>query len=170
MRANYLASPMLVVAYALAGSVNMDLHPRAAGLRPEGKPVLPEGHLAVAQEIAEAIAKAVTRETVRPQYGNVFDGDANWSRSRWSRARPITGTELDLCAEPALFRRHDAQARRRRRNQRRARAGLFGDSITTDHISPAGNIKATSPGGIYLTDTRRRRRFQPMARAAAITK
>ena len=82
------------------------------------------------------------------------------------------GPELDLCEEPALFRRHDTRTGQASTEIKGARIlALFGDSITTDHISPAGSIKKDGPAGIYLIERGVHRRISiPMARAAAITK
>ena len=90
------------------------------------------------------------------KYGDVFKGDANWRKiSRAGRADLQMGRSLDLRAEPALFRRHAEDAgRRSTTSSTRACSALFGDSITTDHISPAGSIKADRPAGQYLTEHR----------------
>ena len=90
----------------------------------------------------------------KKRYGDVFDGDANWKKVKLVKGQTYQwDIGFDLCEEPALFRRHDDQARSRWRKSTGARVlALFGDCITTDHISPAGNIKATAPGGVYLSE------------------
>jgi len=153
VRANYLASPMLVVAYALAGSVNMDLTREPVGYDKDNEPVYLKDIWPSPREIAAAIRKAVKPASFRKRYGDVFKGDANWRKVelvkgqtyRWDPTSTYVKNPpffADMTVEPSPV-----------EDVRGARVlALFGDSITTDHISPAGNIKATSPAGAYLQE------------------
>jgi aconitate hydratase len=152
--ANYLASPPLVVAYALAGTVTIDLTTEPLGTDKDGKPVYPEGHLADQRRKSPTfIEQATSRAKMFPR-ATPTSSRATRTGRRQGHGRPDLrlGRRLDLCAEPALFRGHEEDAGAGHRHQGRARARLFGDKITTDHISPAGSIKAASPAGKYLTD------------------
>ncbi|MGE0040566.1 MAG: aconitate hydratase AcnA [Vicinamibacterales bacterium] len=153
VRANYLASPPLVVAYALAGSMNVDLTTEPLGTGADGQPVYLKDVWPTQQEIQAAMLGAVTEQAFRSQYASVFEGDDLW------RALPVpTGNGFawepdstyirrppfleNLTMEPAPL--ADIAG---------ARAlAVLGDSITTDHISPAGSIKADSPAGRYLVE------------------
>ena len=151
VRANYLASPPLVVAYALAGAlvdfandpIGHDRKARRSICRTSGR----------RRRRSPAGAQACDAQGLRQRYKDVFKGDAEWRKIK-VEGRPHLRVEhgLDLCAEPALFRRHDADARAGQRYRMRAILGLFLDSITTDHISPAGNIRSDSPAGNYLVE------------------
>ena len=153
VRANYLASPMLVVAYALAGSVNVDLTKEPVGYDKKDKPVYLKDIWPSPKEIAAAIRKAVKASSFKSRYGDVFDGDANWKKVKLVKGQTyqwdIGSTYVKnppyfdgMKLEPAPVK--DISGARV--------LALFGDSITTDHISPAGNIKATSPAGVYLQE------------------
>jgi aconitate hydratase len=150
-RANYLASPPLVVAYALAGTVDIDLDRDPLGLGRDGKPVYLRDLWPSQREIADTIAMALKPEQFNEEYANVFDGNPRWN------AIPVAGGELyawskastyiheppffgDLTADPAPI-----------ADVRGARAlVMLGDSVTTDHISPAGDIAEDSPAGAWL--------------------
>jgi len=153
VRANYLASPMLVVAYALAGSINLDLTTQPLGIGKNKKPVYLKDLWPSPKEISETIRKNVTAASFRARYGNVFDGDANWKKVKVKKGQTyqwdigstyvknppyFDGMKIELVPLTDI-----AGARI---------LALFGDSITTDHISPAGSIKQTSPAGIYLQE------------------
>ncbi|MHA1157189.1 MAG: aconitate hydratase AcnA, partial [Alphaproteobacteria bacterium] len=152
VRANYLASPPLVVAYALAGSLRVNITTEPLGDDPDGNPVYLKDLWPTSAEVAEIVRATVTQDMFRTRYANVFRGDDKW------RAIPVDGGETydwsdastyvqnppyfdGITAEPAPI-----------EDVTNARViGLFADSITTDHISPAGAIKGTSPAGAYLT-------------------
>ncbi len=153
VRANYLASPPLVVAYALAGTMTIDLTTEPLGKGKNGKPVYLRDIWPTGKEIQETMVKAVTAEMFREQYADVFSGDTRWQtlavptgdRFAWEpdstyvRNPPFFD---DITMEPAPLK--DIMG---------ARAlAMLGDSITTDHISPAGNIKKDSPAGKYLIE------------------
>ena len=153
VQANYLASPPLVVAYALAGTVQIDLETDPIGQDKDGKDVFLKDIWPSPQEIQDFIQKYVTRELFEAKYADVFKGDEMW--------RAVTVPEGDTYAwdddstyvqNPPYF-AGMGKAAGTIGDIRGARIlGLFGDKITTDHISPAGSIKAQSPAGSYLMD------------------
>jgi aconitate hydratase len=148
---NYLASPPLVVAYAIAGTVDIDLTTEPLGTGSDGQPVFLKDIWPTNKEIGDFIARTVGPEMFKHNYANVFAGDTRWNqiaspdgaKFAWDEAstyiknppyfdgmRMEVGTISDIAGARIM--------------------GLFGDSITTDHISPAGNIKASSPAGKFL--------------------
>jgi aconitate hydratase len=153
VQANYLASPPLVVAYALAGSVQRDLSSEPLGMGKDGKPVYLKDIWPSNREIQEFIAKNITNELFRSRYADVFKGDA-----RWQAIRSGTGMTYGWDASstyvqnPPYFRGMKAKPAAVTDIVGARILGLFGDKITTDHISPAGSIKAASPAGKYLLD------------------
>ena len=153
VRANYLASPPLVVAYALAGSMNVDLSSEPLGKGSDGKDVYLKDIWPTSQEIQQAMLLSVTAESFRRQYSHVFEGDERW------RTLPVpTGDRFQWEADSTYIRRPPflenlTREPALRTDIRDARAlAVLGDSITTDHISPAGSIKADSPAGRYLIE------------------
>jgi aconitate hydratase len=151
VKMNYLASPPLVVAYALAGSADIDLTREPLGTGSDGEPVFLRDIWPSNKEIGDLIAATVGPELFRHNYADVFRGDSRWNRIEapegqiyaWDAASTyiknppyFEGMTMDVGAIEDL---HGTRV-----------LGLFGDSITTDHISPAGNIKASSPAGTYL--------------------
>jgi aconitate hydratase len=153
VRANYLASPMLVVAYALAGSLNLNLTRDPVGYDTENEPVYLKDIWPSPKEIAETIRKAVTPASFRKRYANVFDGDANWKKVKIVKGQTYAwDIGSTYVKNPPYF---DGMAIKPGAVSDITGArtlALFGDSITTDHISPAGSIKATSPAGVYLSE------------------
>ena len=165
VKANYLASPPLVVAYALAGSVNFDFETEPLGTNPEGKPVFLRDIFPTNEEIAEAVQTAVQPEMFARRYANVFADDAAQSSDegvqRWNA---VSAGSSDLfpwnrqstyVQEPPFMlgmeNEKDALATTFTLDGARALL-LLGDSITTDHISPAGAIKPDSPAGKFLRE------------------
>jgi aconitate hydratase len=153
VRANYLASPPLVVAYALAGSITRDLTTEPLGHDPSGRPVFLKDVWPTEEEVQAAMARAVTQAMFERSYADVFAGDARWqglavpdgSRFAWERDSTYIRkpTFLDgMSLEPPAAR--DITGARV--------LAVLGDSVTTDHISPAGSIKAESPAGKYLIE------------------
>jgi len=151
VRFNYLASPPLVVAYALAGTLDIDLANHSLGKGHDGKPVYLRDIWPSPAEVNAAIESAVTSDMFRSEYGQVFEGDDLWrslvipegNLFRWEQ-------ESTYVKAPPFF---DGMTRTPPplSDIRGARAlAVLGDSITTDHISPAGNIPADSPAGKYL--------------------
>ena len=153
VQANYLASPPLVVAHALAGTVTKDLTTEPLGEGADGQPVYLKDIWPTTQEIQEFIEKYVTREIFATKYADVFKGDENWQKVQAPSGETYAWDDQSTYVQnPPYFvgmgQKADATA-----PVKGARIlGLFGDKITTDHISPAGSIKAASPAGKYLTD------------------
>jgi aconitate hydratase len=151
VKMNYLASPPLVVAYALAGTMDLDITPSPSGRggRRAGPPRRP---VALAAGDPGGRQPRRSPEMFTHEYGSVFEGDEAWRRCRPRRATPSPGTRLDLHPQAHVLRRHGGRARRRSRTSTGARVlAKLGDSVTTDHISPAGAIKLDSPAGEYLS-------------------
>ncbi|PYC18981.1 aconitate hydratase AcnA [Pseudomonas mosselii] len=150
VKTNWLASPPLVVAYALAGSVRLDLTQDALGTGKDGKPVYLRDIWPSQQEIAEAVRNVDTR-MFHKEYAEVFAGDAQWQAIEVPQAATYVWQEDSTYIQhppffddiggplPEIGDIHGARI-----------LALLGDSVTTDHISPAGNIKADSPAGRYL--------------------
>jgi aconitate hydratase len=151
VRANYLASPPLVVAYALAGRMDLDLTTESLGEGSDGKPVFLRDIWPTPQEIETTVRASVTTAQYLKQYGEVFEGDAHWKgmkvpegdlyqwdpKSTYIKLPPYF--ENMPKQPPALADIHDARV-----------LAVLGDSVTTDHISPAGSIPVDSPAGKYL--------------------
>ncbi len=153
VRANYLASPMLVVAYALAGSMNLDLTKEPVGYDRENKPVYLKDIWPSPKEIADTIRKAVKASSFKARYGNVFDGDTNWKKVKVVKGKTYTwDMGSTYVKNPPYFDGMTLAPKPVPEITKARILALFGDSITTDHISPAGSIKATSPAGIYLQE------------------
>jgi aconitate hydratase len=153
VQANYLASPPLVVAHALAGTVTKDLTREPLGQDKDGKPIYLRDIWPTAKEINSFVSKFVTKKIFKSRYADVFEGDAHWRKVkvpagetyRWDMGstyvqNPPYFDGLKIAPEPV---RDIVNARI---------LALFGDKITTDHISPAGSIKAASPAGKFLLE------------------
>ncbi|MBN9533135.1 MAG: aconitate hydratase AcnA [Alphaproteobacteria bacterium] len=151
VRANYLASPMLVVAYALAGSMNVNLTSEPVGYDKDNEPVYLKDIWPSPQEISQTIRKAVKASSFRARYGNVFDGGSNWKKVKFPKGKTYAwDPDSTYVKNPPYFEGMTAKpAPLADINGARVLA-LFGDSITTDHISPAGSIKKDGPAGRYL--------------------
>jgi aconitate hydratase len=153
VRANYLASPMLVVAYALAGSVNLDLTREPVGYDGDNQPVYLKDIWPSPREISEAIRKAVKASSFKARYGDVFKGDPNWRKIKVAKGQTY---QWDIGStyvkHPPYFEGMTVKPQPVEAVSGARVLAVFGDSITTDHISPAGNIKATAPAGIYLQE------------------
>jgi aconitate hydratase len=150
VRASYLASPPLCVAYAIAGSVDIDLTRQPLGDGRDG-PVFLRDVWPAPAEIAAAMAEAITEEQFVREYGQIWEGDDRW-RSLPTPAGPVYAWDpaSTYVQEPPFFAREGVRAIE---DIEGARVLVrVGDSITTDHISPAGSIKADSPAGRYLQD------------------
>lgn len=153
VRANYLGSPPLVVAYALAGTMDIDLFKEPLGHDAKGQQVYLRDIWPSQQEVREAIDKSVRSEMFRKEYGEVFQGDRQWS------GLPVPEGDLyqwdpqsTYVKHPPYFEGMGLQPAPIRDIQGARVLALLGDSITTDHISPAGSIKAQSPAGKYLME------------------
>ena len=153
VRMNYLASPPLVVAYALAGTMDLDLTTEPLGIGADGEPVLLADIWPTPEEVTSAVRASLTSDMFRARYASVFDGDARWQDVEaatgdtfsWdtSSTYVLRPTFLEgLSMEPAAVTDvTDARV-----------LAKLGDSVTTDHISPAGNINPTTPAGRYLAE------------------
>ena len=151
VRANYLASPPLVVAYALAGSLNVDLTKDPIGHDRKGKPVYLKDIWPTAKEIASFVRKNVTRKAFAKRYKDVFQGDAHWRKIKVTKGMNYSWDQKSTyVANPPYFEGLSMTPAPVKDVEGARVLGLFLDSITTDHISPAGDIKAASPAGKYL--------------------
>jgi aconitate hydratase len=151
VRANYLASPPLVVAYALAGRMQIDLTSEPLGTGSDGKPVYLKDIWPSEREIQETMLTSVRTDMFRDRYAEVFDGDERW------RSLPVPTGERFVWEEdstyirnPPFFENVTLEPHPPSDILRARVLALLGDSVTTDHISPAGSIPADSPAGRYL--------------------
>jgi len=153
VRANYLASPPLVVAYAIAGDMNVDITRDPLGASKDGAPVYLRDIWPTAREIAELVERTVTREAFRAKYADVFKGDDNWRRvevvESETYAWPAGSTYVanppyfqGMARDPGVI--SDISGARI--------LAILADSVTTDHISPAGSFRPTHPAGQYLLE------------------
>jgi aconitate hydratase len=151
VKMNFLASPPLVVAYALAGSLNVDLTTEPLGTDDSGKPVFLRDVWPTAQDVADCVHKNITSEMFRRSYSGVFDGDERWQAIKVPPGKVYAWDDKSTYVKnPPYF---DGMTMRPAAvgEIRGARAlALLGDSVTTDHISPAGNIARSSPAAQYL--------------------
>jgi aconitate hydratase len=154
IRANYLASPPLVVAYALAGTITTDLTKEPIGTGSDGQPVYLKDIWPSQKEVADTVHAVLTREMFQERYGDVFKGPA-----QWQAIRVDTGSETyrwnsgsTYVANPPYFQGMTAELPEQRPIKGARILALLADSITTDHISPAGNIKKASPAGEWLIE------------------
>ncbi|RAS62359.1 aconitate hydratase [Lentzea atacamensis] len=153
IKMNYLASPPLVVAYALAGSMDKDITTEPLGTDPEGKPVYLSEIWPSPAEIAEVISTSISAEGFTKGYTNVFSGD-----ERWQSLPTPTGNTFEwdpqstYVRKPPYFEGMEMEPKPVTDISGARVLALLGDSVTTDHISPAGSIKADSPAGKYLTE------------------
>jgi aconitate hydratase len=153
VRANYLASPMLVVAYALAGSITMDLTKNPIGTDKKGKPVFLKDIWPSPREIAETIRRAVTPASFRRRYADVFRGGTNWKKVKVKKSETYGWDAKSTYVKlPPYFEGMQRTPSRVGDITGARILALFGDSITTDHISPAGSIKKDGPAGKYLIE------------------
>jgi aconitate hydratase len=153
VQANYLASPPLVVAYALAGSVQIDLTTEPLGHDKAGKPIFLKDIWPTNKEIQAFIAKNVTRAIFKAKYADVFKGDANWQKVKAPTGQTYAWEDASTYVQnPPYFQGISKTPTPVTEIVGARILGLFGDKITTDHISPAGSIKAASPAGKYLMD------------------
>ena len=152
VRANYLMSPPLVVAYALAGHISHDFEKEALGRKPDGTPVYLRDIWPTQKEVSDTVASCIDSDMFRTQYATVSDGDANWQQLKFPSGdtygwepdstyirkapyfdgMPATPVPVEDIAEARVL-------------------AMLGDSVTTDHISPAGSIKLNGPAGKYLS-------------------
>ncbi|GGA88962.1 aconitate hydratase [Brucella endophytica] len=153
VQANYLASPPLVVAHALAGTVTKDLTKEPLGEDQNGNPVFLRDIWPSSQEIQDFIARNVTRKLFAEKYADVFKGDENWRAVQVPAGQTYTWDDQSTYVQNPPYFVGMGKVPGKIEDIKGARVlGLFGDKITTDHISPAGSIKAASPAGSYLME------------------
>jgi aconitate hydratase len=153
VRANYLASPPLVVAYAIAGTMNFDFAKMPLGVDKAGKKVFLKDLWPTSREIAVVIKKTITKQIFARKYAHVFKGDAAWSKIAVKGALTYEWDRKSTYVQnPPYFARLSRTPGQISDIVDARVLGLFLDSITTDHISPAGSIKAASPAGKYLVE------------------
>jgi aconitate hydratase len=151
VKANYLASPQLVVAYALAGTIDIDITKEPLGEDAQGKPIYLADIWPSREEVASCVEKFVLPKMFKNKYSQVFTGDASWQKInvaesqnyRWNKASTYINN-------PPYFDNMANEIGAIADIKGASLLAMFGDSITTDHISPAGNIAKTSPAGLYL--------------------
>ena len=151
-RANYLASPPLVVAYALAGRMDIDLTSEPLGHDSDGEPVHLSDIWPSSEEIAEAIEQAVRADMFKSSYADVFTGDERWQEIEVPEGDRYTWPDSTYVRRPPFFEQVDPEPKPVEPIQGARVLALLGDSVTTDHISPAGAIKKESPAGRWLIE------------------
>ena len=153
VQANYLASPPLVVAFALAGTVHADLENEPLGIGSDGQPVMLRDIWPTNQEIQKFILENVTRDMFISRYADVFKGDANWQAVKASGGLTYGWNDDSTYVQNPPYFDGITMTPKPVTDLVGARIlGLLGDKITTDHISPAGSIKKESPAGLYLLE------------------
>lgn len=152
VRANYLASPPLVVAYAIAGNINLDLNKDPIGYDPAGEPVFLKDIWPTPEEVSEVVGKHVNQAQFKKSYASVFKGD-----ERWNGMKVPTGelykwdAKSTYIKEPPFFDGITATPPAVKDIEKARVLALLGDSVTTDHISPAGSFSKSTPAGQYLS-------------------
>ena len=153
VRANYLASPPLVVAYAIAGTMDIDLQNDPLGTCPDGTEIMLKDIWPTTQEIAELVEKTVTREAFLTKYADVFAGDEKWQSVETTDSLtydwPASSTYVQ---NPPYFQGMSPEAGTISDVKDAKLLAILGDMVTTDHISPAGSFAVDSPAGKYLID------------------
>jgi aconitate hydratase len=151
VRANYLASPPLVVAYALAGRVDMDLATEPLGQDQSGKDVFLRDIWPSDAEVQAAVKKSVRREMFAKEYGEVFAGDAQWNAIKVPKGDQYAWDDKSTYIKRAPYFDNMADPKTHVKDLKGLSVlAVLGDSVTTDHISPAGNIAKDSPAAQYL--------------------
>jgi len=152
VKANYLASPPLVVAYALAGRMDIDIQNDPLGEDPDGNPVYLADIWPDPDEVAEVVGESIRREMFEKNYGDVFKGDRNWQEVKVPEGESYTWPESTYVRKPTFFENLPADPPGLAPIEGARVLAKLGDSITTDHISPAGAIKKDSPAGQWLIE------------------
>ena len=152
VRANYLMSPPLVVAFAIAGRIDIDMETEPLGHDPSGQPVFLRDIWPTQDEIRQTINSAIKSEMYRKNYAHIFDGDEQWKSLQAPSGHLYEwDPESTYIQQPPFFMDMSREAPEKVPEITGARVlALLGDSVTTDHISPAGSIRADSPAGQYL--------------------
>lgn len=149
-KANYLASPPLVVAYALAGNMLIDIMKDPIGTGKDGKPVYLKDIWPSNKEIADTVHSVLTTEMFNGRYSNVFDGTDDWKKIETTTSQTYNWVESTYIKNPPYFENLQKTPAQLTDIVGARPLAILGDSITTDHISPAGNIKKDSPAGKFL--------------------
>ncbi|HCS55469.1 MAG TPA: aconitate hydratase, partial [Planctomycetaceae bacterium] len=153
VKANYLASPPLVVAYALAGTVNIDLVNDSLGTDQDGNPVYLRDLWPTREEILNAIAGSMSPEIFVEEYSKATDGPEQWQQISGAEGQIFDwDPKSTYVQEPPFFVNMPKDPKEIESIDGARCLVLLGDSVTTDHISPAGAIKATAPAGLYLQE------------------
>ncbi|MCP3681870.1 MAG: aconitate hydratase, partial [bacterium] len=153
VKANYLASPPLVVAYAIAGNMNINLSTDPLGKDKDGNDVFLKDIWPSNEEITETLRTAITPEMFASRYANVFDGTQEWQDIKSTTGETYSWSEDSTYIQNPPFFEGMGKDPAAIEDIKDARVlAILADSTTTDHISPAGNIKANSPAGAYLQD------------------
>ena len=153
VRANYLASPPLVVAYAIAGSMAIDITKDPLGIGSDGQPVYLKDIWPTNEEVAETVAKSISREMFMSRYSDVFLGPKQWQAVQFAEGQTYQwDAGSTYVQEPPFFQTMTPEPVAITDVKQARLLALLGDSITTDHISPAGNIKKSAPAGEYLLE------------------
>ncbi len=150
-KANYLASPPLVVAYALAGTMRIDLYTDPIGSDLQGNPVYLRDIWPYSEEVNDAIQKAVTKEMFTKRYSNVFEGEEEWKSIEVAEGETYDWRDdSTYVKKPPFFEGMRGKPEPVQDIHNARPLAILGDSVTTDHISPAGSIKKDGPAGKYL--------------------
>ncbi len=152
IKANFLASPPLVVAYAIAGRANIDMTTEPLGTGNDGKPVFLHDVWPSSEEIGAVMQYATDPATYRRLYGDFTKDNPLWNSIPTSKGQVYVWDKSTYIAEPPFFKDFTMHLGAIPIIRNARTLGIFGDSVTTDHISPAGSIKPTSPAGIYLLE------------------
>ena len=152
MKANYLASPPLVVAYALAGRMDLDLTTEPLGEGSDGEPVFLRDIWPSAEEIKRVVGESVAAEMFKRNYADVFTGDEEWNAVEVPEGDRYDWPDSTYVRQPSFFQDIPADPPGIGAVEGARVLAVLGDSVTTDHISPAGAIKKDSPAGHWLTE------------------
>jgi aconitate hydratase len=153
VRANYLASPPLVVAYALAGTIDTDLYHEPLGNDPQGKPVFLRDLWPTPQEVQEAVRKSVRSEMFKKEYSQATEGDEQWQSMPVPQGELFQWDNQSTYVREAPYFENMSKTPAELKEIKAARVlALLGDSVTTDHISPAGSIEKNGPAARYLSN------------------
>ena len=153
IRGNFLASPMLVVAYALAGTMNIDLSSEPLGYDPLGNPIYLKDVWPSQKEIRDAIEKGVSPEIFKKHYARILEGDQNWQELQAPSSTLFEwDPESTYIRRPPFFEGFKGEPRELRDIRGARVLVMLGDKVSTDHISPAGSIPKESPAGQYLIE------------------
>ncbi len=151
IKANFLASPPLVIAFALVGNININILNESIGKNKEGKEIYLKDIWPSSSEILEILNKSLSTEMFNKRYSEIYNGDKNWKSIKYVNKNTYNWNPLSTYIKhPPFFKSNHSE---KLNDIKHARIlALLGDSITTDHISPAGSIKSESPAGIYLSE------------------